>query len=1184
MKIKRLEIIGFKSFVDKVSLDFQNGITGVVGPNGCGKSNIVDAIRWAMGEQNARLLRGRMMEDVIFGGSDSRKPHGLAQVSIVFDNSAGLCPPVYKNFSEIMVTRCLHRNGDSEYRINKTPCRLLDITELFMDTGVGARSYSIIEQGKVGMLVSAKPEERRSLIEEAAGVTKYKARKKTALRKMDATRQNLIRLGDIITEVRRQIGHLKRQAQKAERFRDYRRDVKRIELTLGGNRYRELKREEEIVSTREQEQATILARLDARLEEGDLQLSEQQLQLTSAEAEFGQAQERFYHLGADIQKAENELLLTGKQREHQLSMDEELKRELESLAGQLRSLEEEHLGLVNNRELSETETCRLQELVDAEEARLQGRMADEQSLSSDYEQSRNELMELVSQANRIVNRREDISRSVQTESNKRDQIQQNSQAICQQQEQLQNDRQRLLSSLDGVKHESEILKERLEEWQRLHQVKDAELNQRQNQLAESQQGYDRALSMFESLQELQRNREGYADGTRALLSQMTDSGFVLADLIRVAEENETIVEAALGERLQSVAVGSIGALKTALRTLADNQLRGALMLQVDGVERTSFKAGTPMRELVVAQPGFETLADQIFSDVYSVSDVTEFLNQALPAGVLLVDDAGRCLDWRGSLVGGVATGEGAGLLRRQRQLDELETDIERRKEAAEGVRRDVEQLEEELLEVRERCSSGQSESHRYDLQLVELGKDRQRLQTEEDHLNKRLELIVHDLEQLDEGRQALTQEDDRLKAELETIEIRRNELQEQTATLVERLAEARGALDSEREQLTRNKVALAASQQQQRALLDTLKRVDGQLTDIRQRRTQVSQRLESAGQTYEQLDETEKRLRIELDVLFGRREELQKEVDSSRQQYEDRRASIEEFRDQLRRVRAEAEEIRKTVSRLQVRQHELQVDKENVRQNVLERYRVDLVEHQIPEATEDEIERQQQQLKRLLQHIDALGEVNLMAIDEYREQEERYDFLNQQRDDLNKSLEDLQKAISQINRTTRRRFRETFDRVNEKFKQVFPRLFRGGQAELRLTDESDLLETGIEIIVQPPGKRLQNVNLLSGGEKALTAVALIFSLFLIKPTPFCILDEVDAPLDDANIDRFAEIVREMTELSQFVIITHSKRTMAVLDTMYGVTMQEPGVSKLVSVRMNSLDDVADRERDVPVSA
>lgn len=1172
MKIKRLDIVGFKSFVDKVSLDFQYGITGVVGPNGCGKSNIVDAIRWAMGEQNARHLRGRMMEDVIFGGSEARKPHGMAQVSIVFDNSAGVCPPAYKDFAEIMITRRLYRSGESDYLINKTPCRLRDITELFMDTGVGARAYSIIEQGKVGSLVSAKPEERRALIEEAAGVTKFKSRKKSALRKMDATRQNLVRLGDIITEVRRQISSLKRQAQKAEKFRDYRREVKRIELILGGNRYQQLKDEMTVVAGREQEQSTILSRLDNRLEDGELQLSEQQLQLTAAEDDYGRAQEQNYKLGAEVQRVENELALSEKQKEHLASQESELLEELEQLAERLieTGRERDRLDLQHNEFGADLD--RLQESVEAADRALQDEVKAERNLNDQVESSRTELMELLSQSNRISHRREEIARRLEAEDGRRLQIQQSSQGILEQQERVERERDQLLKKLEQVREQSEELKERLQEWNLLQQSKSADLKQQEKVLAEQRQGLEKLRSMQESLEELQQSREGYGEGARLLLAGREERGRVAADLMRVSERYESAVESVLGERLQAVMADEGDDVAALIKGLSAQKTRGILFLPPDDNGSPLLAGATPLADLVTALPGCEAVVERLLAGIFFVDAISPYFGQRLPAGVVLVDDAGTVLDWRGFVSGGDLSEGGSGLLRRQRQLDEIAAAIDEAEDDYRSARRVYEQLEEELLEIEEQRSCGTSESHRLDLQLVELGKDRQSLQAEDEQLNKRMALVVYDLEQIDEEHESLKAEDQRMLDEITRSEDRRARLETDSADLQERLAKVRSGLELKREQLTAKRVSFAALQQQKQALIDTLKRLEQQQAEAERRKAQLLRRREGAAESFEQLSASEVRLRAEVEVLLGRREELQKNVEQTRRRYEQLREQMEEFRDQLRRVRAEAEELRKAVSQLQVRQHELQVDKEHIRQTVLDRYRVDLEEHQVPEATEDEQDRQRQQLKRLQQRIDALGEVNLTAIEEYREQEERYDFLSGQRDDLNQSLDDLQKAISQINRTTRRRFKETFEQVNEKFKKVFPRLFRGGLAELRLTDESDLLETGIEIVVQPPGKRLQSVNLLSGGEKALTAVALIFSLFLIKPTPFCILDEVDAPLDDINIDRFAEIVREMTEQSQFIIITHSKRTMAILDTMYGVTMQEPGVSKLVSVRLNDQDE------------
>ncbi len=1174
MKIKRLDIIGFKSFVDKVSLDFQHGITGVVGPNGCGKSNIVDAIRWVMGEQNARHLRGRAMEDIIFGGSESRKPHGMAQVSIVFDNSAKLCPPDYKDYAEIMVTRRLYRSGESEYLINKTSCRLLDITELFMDTGVGARAYSIIEQGKVGLLVSAKPEERRSLIEEAAGVTKFKSRKKTALRKMDATKQNLVRLGDIISEVRRQLGSLKRQAQRAEQFREYRGEAKRIELCLTGNRYQELHREVELLARQEKEQATILARLDARLEDGDLQLEEKQLQVTAVETELNQAQEQVFHLASEIQRVENEMLLASRQREHLQSQDQELQLELKSLAERLASVTKEHAQLEQEKNSYGERLETVQQDVEFQEAGVQKALASEQELNSQLENSRRELMELLSETSRLANRREEIDRRLIVEAERQQQVRADSIRLQEQQQQIVEQQEALEKQINQVRERQEQLTEQNKYLQAKQQEKSQLLKQQDAALAVVRQQLEKSRSKQESLQELERNLDGYAEGVRVLLADNKRWRQIAADLFTVAPEYELAVEMALGERLQAVPVSGVDQADEALQLLLEQQQRATLLLPTVKPQLVKFSAGTALADVVKAKPKREQQVELLLAGIYLVDAVTDFSATALSPGTVLVDRDGRSLSWRGELTGGALVADNSGLLRKRRQLDELAEEISRQEEQFAIAQLDIDRLREELLGIEEDQVVAASDSHRLELQALELAKDRQGGQSEVARLTERLELIAFDLEQIEEAEVALRQEKESLSAGSQQSVERQQQLEGQNEALQQQLAELRQQLDGVREELTERRVALASMQQQQRGLADTLQRLQQQRQEMEQRTGQLQQRKKLATTEQEDLLQNDERLRVELDLLLDRRGQQQQASQAVRERYEQQRQQLDEFREQLRGVRSEAEELRKEVARLQLRHHELQVDAEHVRQGVLERYRVDLLEHQVPEATEDELERQQHQLKRLQQRIEALGEVNLMAIDEYREQEERYDFLCQQRDDLNQSLADLQKAINQINRTTRRRFKETFELVNEKFKQVFPRLFRGGQAELRLTDEEDLLETGIDIIVQPPGKRLQSVNLLSGGEKALTAVALIFSLFLIKPTPFCVLDEVDAPLDDANIDRFAEMVREMTAQSQFIIITHSKRTMSIVDTMYGVTMQEPGVSKLVSVRINESQPVA----------
>jgi chromosome segregation protein len=1166
MKIKRLEIVGFKSFVDKVTLDFRQGITGVVGPNGCGKSNIVDAIRWAMGEQNVRHLRGRAMEDIIFGGCETRKPHGMARVSIVFDNSARICPPAYKEYSEIMVTRGLYRNGDSEYLINKTPCRLLDITELFMDTGVGARAYSIIEQGKVGMLISSKPEERRVLIEEVAGVTKYKSRKKSALRKMEATKQNLVRLSDLIAEVRRQMGSLKRQAQRAEKFRDLRIEQKKIELALSGHRFQKLQEEIKKNAAKEAEQGKLLQSYDTRLAEDELHLEERQLQLANLETEHRDAQDRVYRLGSEVQRVENSLQLNMRQREHLTELEQQLAGELDSVATRLKLLDEESLELRDRDNSSVLESEKLAQLVAEGERLLQEKQEQEQQQRSRLESNQTELMTLVTRRNQLLNRCSDIGQRLKHEEERRRQLEGDSAQIKSLQQQLSDRAETFEAQLDRLRTEQDLLQERLADYEEQQFVQQRDLEQRQSELNDVRLQLDKQRSRYESLLELQEGLEGYAEGTRLLLDTVATKQ-IMADLIQVPQEYEVAVETALGEQLQAVPTET-SAVSAVVAKLTQERVRGSLVLaRISSVGFTT-QIGQPLLDLVRVKSGGDSLAMQLLIGVYLVDDCCACLDVKLAAGEMLVDQVGNCLDWRGVFKGGIANTDGAGLLRRQRQLGELEEEISLLEENWRRREQAVAELREQQQELNEARRIAAADGHRLELQLLELSKDRQQLESEEEQLGKRLVLLNYDIEQINENSQTLVHEREQAEKEIAEISAGEQQLESLNAHLRDEVAKSGEELKLFQEELTENKMRLASLGEQKKAQQEAIQRIDSQREDLEQRRVQLGQRRINGQAEHERLNKDDERLKIELNLLLERRESQRQAAEKLRIGHDEGRMQLDEFRDQLRHFRQEAEELRKQVSALQLRQREQMVDADHVRQGILDRYAVDLTDHPKVEMTEGEIEQQQQLLKKLQHQIAVLGDVNLMAIDEYSEQEQRYDFLTQQRDDLNHAMDDLQKAIGQINRTTRRRFKETFDLVNEKFRQVFPRLFRGGQAELRLTDEDDLLETGIEIIVQPPGKRLQNVNLLSGGEKALTAVALIFSLFLIKPTPFCILDEVDAPLDDANIDRFAEMVKEMTEQSQFIIITHSKRTMSVVDTMYGVTMQEPGISKLVSVKMN----------------
>jgi chromosome segregation protein len=1173
MKIKRVEILGFKSFVDKVTLDFQQGITSIVGPNGCGKSNTVDAIRWAMGEQNAKNLRGRAMEDIIFGGSESRKPLGMAEVTMIFANDDGLAPPAFRDYAEIMVTRRLYRNGESEYLLNKTPCRLLDITELFMDTGVGARAYSIIEQGKIGMILSAKPEDRRFLIEEAAGVTKYKSRKKSALRKIDGTKQNLLRLGDIVSEVRRQLGSLKRQAQKAQRYREYREELRQIETRIALLRLDELQIEAEGVVSQEEEYGSVLELLQGQLAQGELQLEELRLLQTASEKDVSQGQEQVFHLTSEMQRIEGRIGFGEKEHEGLELQKERLAVENEETARRLADVDREEESLAaSETALASSLEQEVSRLVEGESAL--GELTDgERELSVTLETTRGALFALLTELSRLGSRQADAGRRLESLAERTARNRQEAVALREQLDEGELRAGELEVALRSFRDRQDLLRQEQDEGGRLLAALRRQIEENENSLLVRREELSRASSRLESLQELERNLEGYGGGVRTVMREAPRRERFLgmiADLMEVPAEWEVAAEAVLGENLQSLLVADSADAWETLAFLQQKGGRSTFLLPVAPPAPFFAIAGSlPLTERVVPRAGAEAAVASLLQGVFVVPSLEPFLNQALPLGVTLVTAGGETLTYRGELHGGGQEELDGGLLHKKREMKELASLIGE----AEG---DVSALQNQRRELREQLQQGEEAQqeiaaalHRKEIKVGDCEKDLGRLRQEAQRVLERLEVLSLEEDQLHEERETL--EGQKTAAESGRQEKEGEKLAQENAVtrLQEELRVQRQTLDKIREEVTSRKVAVASLREREEGGRRSLERLEALRQELRGRLVLIKSRQEEAELSQARLGQERERLRVELDVLYRRREEENARYLALRERFDAGGQQVEEQELALKGVRARLTEARDALATVQLKVRELRMETEHLVQSFLDRYRIDLLEVQDPREDKaldpDVAGRRLGELRRL---VDEMGEVNLTAIEEYQELETRYEFLAGQQEDLRQSLEGLQSAITKINRTTRKRFRETFDLVNAKFQEVFPRLFRGGTAELRLTDEQDLLETGIEIVVQPPGKRLQNVNLLSGGEKALTAVALIFSIFLIKPTPFCMLDEVDAPLDDANIGRFNEMVREMSAVSQFIIITHNKRTMEIADSLYGVTMEEPGVSKLVSVRIN----------------
>ncbi len=1174
MKIKRVEILGFKSFVDRVNLDFQSGVAGIVGPNGCGKSNIVDAIRWAMGEQNAKHLRGRAMEDVIFGGSESRKPHGMAEVNMVFGNEDGLAPAAFRDYAEIMVTRRLYRNGDSEYLINKTPCRLLDISELFMDTGIGARTYSIIEQGKIGQILSAKPEDRRTLIEEAAGVTKFKSRKKTALRKIEATRQNLLRLSDIIAEVRRQAASLKRQARKAERFREYREELRGIETRIAAGRYRQLRDTLEQHSDQEAGLRQILTGQEAHLQQQELDLAEARLQQTAREKELTSAQEGVFHLSSELQKVESRIDLAGSQIQSHALQHERLDGELADVARRLEELDREEEELKNVQGRLAAELAQEAERLLAAEQELGGFTGTEAERQGALEEARAVLYGLLTDLTRFSSQQEEAERRLAGLEQRTGRSRSETLGVREQMEELRRKTDQLEAALDDFRQRRQGLQgERENGLETLRQLR-RKIEENEATLLVRREEHNRFRSRLESLQQLERDLEGYGRGVKVVLGddrlRQSFAG-LLADALEVASGFEAAVEAVLGDRLQAILAPRIEEVGAAFARLREADGRCSFLLPgFAPAAGASVAGGQPLAELVSVSPEAASLVDGLLQGIWVVPDLAPYLSGGQPQGTVLVTSAGEVLSACGELTGGARTALDQGLLHKKREMKELAkrvaglgTEVDNLQQQRSALRDTLEVAEERLREV-------EAALHRKELKVVDSEKDLLRLRSELDRLEERLEVLSLEEAQLHEEHEELQRQFGAAAQGRTEREAGKQAAEERVAILQEELLLLRRESEAARDRLTTLKMGVVSLREREEGGRRSLERLARLHSELQGRKALIRSRQAEGEQEQLRLREEIDQARVELDLLYRRREEKKLDLDRLRDSFEELTAGITTQEEALRAQRGRASQAREKLAALQLAGRELQMEADHLRQTILDRYRIDLEELPAPEreAEADSPAASERRLAELRRLIDEMGEVNLTAIEEYEELEQRHVFLTTQQEDLQESLNGLQTAIAKINRTTRKRFRETFDLVNAKFREVFPRLFRGGQAELRLTDEEDLLETGIDIVVQPPGKKLQNVSLLSGGEKALTAVALIFSIFLIKPSPFCILDEVDAPLDDANIGRFNELVREMASLSQFIIITHNKRTMEIADALYGVTMEEPGVSKMVSVRIN----------------
>ncbi|MFQ5579855.1 MAG: chromosome segregation protein SMC [Nitrospiria bacterium] len=1192
MRLKSLEIFGFKTFFDKTILSFQPGMTAIVGPNGCGKSNLLDAILWVLGEQSPKNLRGERMEDVIFNGTELRKPLGLAEVSLTFGDISNELPPPYSPYAEITISRRLYRSGESEYYINKTPSRLKDIRDLLIDTGAGYRAHTIIEQGKVDQIISATPIQRREIIEEAAGIAKYRLRKAEALRKLDATEQNLIRVRDIIGEVKRQINSLDRQARKAEKYKNMKEELKSLELQVAHTEWHEWKQKREALSEEEARLQEEEARQGTELEALGLQQSEAQLSLTQKEEELSRINKELTEVEGRIQRQESRIELLHAQRqewlETQSRTNEEIKetRQTESiLAAEQEQLEKEKALLEQTLPEENSKLSQGQDEANGIDVALNEKVAE-------LEQAKTHLFDLVSRMTaaknnltHIQSRKEELARKKERGSLEQENVLQK-----------MNQSERTLQQLN---HRIEEIKAQITEKQAAHvsstsqlEIIKADLQSKEERLARAKEELAAAAAQSSSREDFYRGLLGEEEGTENALLHLDGLQGMIADLIEVPPRYEKAIEAVLESRLRGIVVEGSGEIKKAIGYLRETEMgRGTFAPRIPRAthnrERPAIEGEGIIgsaTDLIGARKGYDGIAEALLGTVVLVADLDAALRiwESGRHPEILVTLDGDVVDPSGIVSGG-ERGE-SGLLAQKRELRSLSEQIKHLKKEIQSLENDIESSRKKkqgTLTAIETLATG--------IRTLEI----QALHEEKDHSS-----LLAEINRLQDGHQTLlfeleeeTKEEEELlrleKIEEEAITWAEQAKVERESAILrcqEQSSEIRQSLEEVKESVVQLKMTTASLKEKQGHLLEKWNRISREQEELALRCSEKEQLFSSLQEKLNTGEREEAEVKESIQERGIERERFLNLIREKREAHAVVLAQRLEIEREIEKLRAGIEKTKKVLQEKALLKMEAGINQKKIEETILMNYQLEIANHEILPVEDFSFDEAHAAAVKLRGILEQMGPVNMAAIEEHQELSTRHEFLTTQETDLTESMDSLREAIDKINKTTRGLFVDTFHTLNQKFGEVFDSFFGGGKAELIMLDETHPLESGIELIAQPPGKKPRSITLLSGGEKALTAISLLFAVFLIHPSPFSILDEIDAPLDEENTRRFTQAIHKMSEKTQLIIITHNKLTMETSDLLYGVTMEETGISKLVSVNLKGKSQTNGHPKETPVSA
>ena len=1180
MYLKRLELQGFKSFADKTILELMPGITTVIGPNGSGKSNISDAIRWVLGEQSMKSLRGTKSLDIIFAGTQNRKSLGFAEASLVFDNSDGALPIEY---TEVTVTRKIYRSGETGYYINKVPCRLKDVLELFMDTGIGKDGYSIIGQGKIDEILSNKSEDRRHIFEEAAGIVKYRTRKQESEKKLEHTKLNLLRINDILTEIEGNLEPLQMQADKAKKYLNLREELKSIEIGLfvyNIEKYKQdlekVVQDIEIMQSQCNDEEGRLERVKILKEELKSSIDEITETIENMSNIGFESQKQIEQLNSDINVAKTRIANNNENNDRYLKEIEEQNAKIKELKDEIEQKEAKKDNLKQNKEKFEKELNEKQAELDKLTEKLSSKELEIEGYKHTVEENTDKKYELQSEINaqninyqNFEKRQAQIKQEMQSTISELDGTRLNKEDIAKQFNEIENKKNKAQNSLNEVSKQREEANQKIKSFESNINILSSEMRIKESRL--------------KFLIETEKEKEGYIKSVKSLLKDCENikelgkgMNGVLANIIEVPDDLQTAIEMCLGASLQNIVTETETDAKRLVEHLRKNNLGRASFLPISSVRGKKLdkikgnESGVIgiASDLVKYNKKYEQIILNLLGRTVIVDNMDTAIKVAKQNGYTfrIVTTEGDLINPSGAITGGSVAKKTVNILGRGKEIEKLEKEIKNLKQKIEKLENDKQNYEESIEGILELSANLEKELQEIDITYATEKQKVISINENIEKLEKRLNRLKEEQANLEKQKEEAVSTKGDLQVEINKIVEQNEELSKIITEFAELNKDDQKYIDDLNFDITNLKISVSSFDESEASIQEIQERINQELenahTSIENKNTQI-----------EQIKKDNEDLEKSIEETLQKIEEVKESVNSSSSKIEELKKERAQKSEKLSKQEDEItakfkviEDLKGQLVKLDVKKTKIEEDINGIINKMWEEYELtpnNAEQYQKPEN----VALTQRRVNSLRTEIRELGSVNVDSIEEYKNLKDRYDFMSEQRLDLENTMSKLRKVISDMTQIMKEQFKEKFKVINKNFGEVFAELFGGGKAELTLEDEENILECGIDITVQPPGKKLQNMMLLSGGEKAFTAIALLFAILKINPAPFCVLDEIEAALDDVNVFRYADYLKKFTDHTQFLVITHRKGTMEVADTVYGVTMEESGISKLLSMKL-----------------